>query len=95
VASAKSVPAAPAAPVLSAAPATLSTAPTAPVINSDLAVMNFYRARVLPDWWRASLLAAQYPWALLIIVVLQSFLIAVLLRASLRRRARERLLGHL
>jgi hypothetical protein len=55
----------------------------------------FYRGRVLPAWWRASLIAAQYPWALLILVVLQTFLIAVLLRASLRRRARERLLAHI
>jgi hypothetical protein len=29
------------------------------------------------------------------LVVLQTFLIAVLLRAMLRRRARERLLGHI
>ncbi|HZQ44588.1 MAG TPA: UDP-forming cellulose synthase catalytic subunit [Acidobacteriaceae bacterium] len=95
VASTKSVPAAPAAPVLAPAPATVATTPTAPVIKSDLAIMNFYRARVLPDWWRATGLAAEYPWALLILVVLESFLMAVLLRASLRRRARERLLGHI
>jgi hypothetical protein len=50
---------------------------------------------VLPVWWRASAVAAQYPWGLLILVVLQTFLIAVLLRASLRRRARERLLAHI
>jgi hypothetical protein len=42
-----------------------------------------------------SLLAAQYPWGLLIGVVFQTFLIAALLRAGLRRRARERLLGHI
>jgi hypothetical protein len=56
---------------------------------------QFYRSRVVPVWWRADGMAAQYPWALLILVVLQTFLIAVLLRASLRRRARERLLGHI
>lgn len=56
---------------------------------------TFYRGRVLSSWWRANELAARYPWALLILVVLQAFLIAVLLRASLRRRARERLLGHI
>jgi hypothetical protein len=56
---------------------------------------EFYRGRVVPTWERASGLAAQYPWALLILVVFQAFLIAVLLRASLRRRARERLLGHI
>jgi hypothetical protein len=58
-------------------------------------LMQFYRGRAVPVWWRASGMAAQYPWALLIIVVLQSFLMAALLRASLRRRARERLLGHI
>ncbi len=94
-ASAKAVPIAPPAPALSPVPAPVAAAPTTPVIKSDLAVMKFYSARVLPGWWRASGLAAQYPWALLIIVVLQTFLIAVLLRASLRRRARERLLGHI
>ena len=56
---------------------------------------QFYRDRAVPAWWRVSAIAAQYPWALLILVVLQTFLIAVLLRASLRRRARERLLGHI
>jgi hypothetical protein len=54
-----------------------------------------FDARVLPVWGGASVLATQYPWALVILVVLQTFLIAVLLRASLRRRARERLLGHI
>jgi hypothetical protein len=56
---------------------------------------QLYDARVLPVWWRACGLAALYPWGLLILVVLQTFLIAVLLRAALRRRARERLLGHI
>ncbi len=58
-------------------------------------VVRFYRARVVPGWWRVSGIATQYPWALLILVVMQTFLIAVLLRTSLRRRARERLLGHI
>jgi hypothetical protein len=51
--------------------------------------------QLLVVWVLASLLAAQYPWALLLMVVLQSFLTAILLRAMLRRRARERLLGHI
>jgi cellulose synthase (UDP-forming) len=96
VASAKFVPAAPprVVPAVSA-----PVAPTA-VQNSSAGsggsqVAQFYRARVVPAWWRASAMAAQYPWALLILVLLQTFLIAVLLRASLRRRARERLLGHI
>jgi len=63
--------------------------------NFKAQAAEFYRGRVLPVWGRASVLAAQYPWGLLILVVLQTFLIAVLLRASLRRRARERLLGHI
>jgi cytoskeletal protein RodZ len=56
---------------------------------------EFYRARVVPVWARATVLTTQYPWGLLIAVVFQTFLIAVLLRAGLRRRARERLLGHI
>jgi hypothetical protein len=56
---------------------------------------EFYSVRVVPVWGRVSLLAAQYPWGLLIGVVFQTFLIAALLRAGLRRRARERLLGHI
>jgi energy-converting hydrogenase Eha subunit E len=51
--------------------------------------------QLLVVWALASLLAAQYPWALMLMVVLQSFLTAILLRAMLRRRARERLLGHI
>jgi cellulose synthase (UDP-forming) len=96
VASAKFVPAAPPRVV----PAV--SAPVAPTAVQDSSagsggsqVAQFYRARVVPAWWRASAMAAQYPWALLILVLLQTFLIAVLLRASLRRRARERLLGHI
>jgi cellulose synthase (UDP-forming) len=62
-------------------------------VSAQLA--EFYRARVVPVWGRATVLATQYPWGLLIAVVFQTFLIAVLLRAGLRRRARERLLGHI
>ncbi|HTV08533.1 MAG TPA: UDP-forming cellulose synthase catalytic subunit [Candidatus Aquilonibacter sp.] len=58
-------------------------------------LVQFYRARVLPVWARATLLATEYPWGLLIAVLFQTFLIAVLLRAALRRRARERLLGNI
>jgi cellulose synthase (UDP-forming) len=96
VASAKLVPVAPPRDV----PAT--TTPVAPMTAQDSNAgsgasqfAQFYRSRVVPVWWRADGMAAQYPWALLILVVLQTFLIAVLLRASLRRRARERLLGHI
>jgi hypothetical protein len=56
---------------------------------------ELYRTQLQPAWMRGSALAAQYPWALMVLVVLQTFLIAVLLRAMLRRRARERLLGHI
>jgi hypothetical protein len=101
VASAKFVPAAPprvapAVPVPSVpAEAQEAEAQRAKAAGSRPQFAEFYRARVAPSWWRASAIAAQYPWALLILVVLQAFLIAVLLRASLRRRARERLLGHI
>jgi hypothetical protein len=67
----------------------------APNGTATAQIEQMYDARVLPVWWRACALAALYPWGLLILVVLQTFLIAVLLRASLRRRARERLLGHI
>jgi cellulose synthase (UDP-forming) len=59
------------------------------------AVSAFYDGRFLPVWERLSSAAAEYPWALVLMVILQSFLMAVLLRAMLRRRARERLLGNL
>ena len=98
VASAEVVPAAP--PRI--APKTAPAAPAVPAAiqgsndrGAAAQVLKIYRERVLPAWWRATVLAVQYPWALLILVVLQTFLIAVLLRASLRRRARERLLGHI
>jgi cellulose synthase (UDP-forming) len=96
VASAKFVPVAPArvAPAI-AAPVAPAAAQEPNVGSGGSQLAPFYRGRVLPAWWRASLIAAQYPWALLILVVLQTFLIAVLLRASLRRRARERLLAHI
>lgn len=81
----------PATPPPAKAAATTTIAQT----NNGQAPANFYRRRVLTLWWRASGLVAQYPWVLLILVVLQAFLLAVLLRASLRRRARERLLGHI
>jgi hypothetical protein len=58
-------------------------------------VSGFYHAQVLVVWGQASGLAALYPWALVLMVALQAFLIAVLLRAMLRRRARERLLGNI
>ena len=64
-------------------------------VTSAASLPEFYRIHVLPVWGRATVLATQYPWAVLILVVLQTFLIAVLLRAALRRRARERLLGHI
>lgn len=110
VAVAKSIASAVNAPVASAkfipvAPVRVAAAtpvPAAPAIAQDSnagsggsQAARFYCARVVPAWWRASGIAAQYPWALLILVVMQTFLIAVLLRASLRRRARERLLGHI
>jgi hypothetical protein len=93
VASAKFVPVAPAR-VVSAAVVPVGPA-TAQDANTGGGASQFYRGRVVPVWWRASGMAAQYPWALVILVVPQTFLIAVLLRASLRRRARERLLGHI
>jgi hypothetical protein len=107
---AKSIASAVSAPVASAkfvppAPARVSPVIPTPVVPTATQSSNqagvgpqyvvFYRSRVLPAWWRASVIAAQYPWALLVLVVLQTFLISVLLRASLRRRARERLLGHI
>jgi cellulose synthase (UDP-forming) len=96
VASAKFVPAAPAriAPA-AAVPVAAATAQDTNGATGGSQIGQFYRGRMVPAWWRASGMAAQYPWALLILVVLQTFLIAVLLRASLRRRARERLLGHI
>jgi len=97
VTSAKVVPVAPpkAAPV-AVAPVTPESSTGASNPGSMRALVDrYYRERVLPAWWRATALATQYPWGLLILVVLQTFLIAVLLRASLRRRARERLLGHI
>ncbi|HTU62228.1 MAG TPA: hypothetical protein VMF89_27405, partial [Polyangiales bacterium] len=95
VTSANSVPmgAAPAAPVATTPAATADSEQAATVNPSPY--IQYYRERVLPLWWRACALAAQYPWGLLILVVVQTFLMAVLLRASLRRRARERLLGHI
>jgi hypothetical protein len=73
------------------------TAPQAPPNDGGARAQlaEFYSVRVVPVWGRVSLLAAQYPWGLLIGVVFQTFLIAALLRAGLRRRARERLLGHI
>ena len=56
---------------------------------------EIYRTQLAPKWMATSALATQYPWALMLLVVLQTFLISVLLRAMLRRRARERLLGHI
>lgn len=56
---------------------------------------ELYRTLLAPKWMAASVLAAQYPWALMLLVVLQTFLISILLRAMLRRRARERLLGNI
>jgi cellulose synthase (UDP-forming) len=89
-------------PVLPARLAPVAAAPVAPAAVQEANAgsggsqfVQFYRGRVVPGWWRASGIAAQYPWGLLILVLLQTFLIAVLLRASLRRRARERLLGHI
>jgi cellulose synthase (UDP-forming) len=55
----------------------------------------FYSGQLVIAWAGASILAAEYPWALVLMVVLQAFLIAVLMRAMLRRRARERLLGRI
>ena len=96
IASAKLIPTAPARVASAAAvPVVPATAQEPSAANSRSQIVQFYSARMVPEWWRASVLAAQYPWALLILVVLQTFLIAVLLRASLRRRARERLLGHI
>jgi cellulose synthase (UDP-forming) len=84
----------PARPADPPVPAAVSaTAVTPSTISSQL--LELYNAHVVPRWQRSTLLATQYPWALVILVVLQTFLIAVLLRASLRRRARERLLGHI
>jgi cytoskeletal protein RodZ len=77
-------------PVASAAPQSRSNDARA---SAQLA--EFYAARIVPLWARATVLTTQYPWGLLIVVVFQAFLIAVLLRAGLRRRARERLLGHI
>jgi cellulose synthase (UDP-forming) len=96
VASAKFVPVVPArvAPV-AAAPVAPAAAQETDAAGGGSQFVRFYRGHVVPGWWRASGIAAQYPWGLLILVVLQTFLIAVLLRASLRRRARERLLGHI
>jgi cellulose synthase (UDP-forming) len=96
VASAKFVPAAPSrvAPTTEV-PAARVASQGANEANGGSQLARFYRGRVLPAWWRSSGMAAQYPWALVILVVLQTFLISVLLRASLRRRARERLLGHI
>jgi cellulose synthase (UDP-forming) len=94
-----------AATALSAVSSKAAAVPVAPALAAsvqDPAPDSFtsqaaavYHEHVLPEWQRGSAVAAQYPWALLILVVLQAFLIAVLLRASLRRRARERLLGHI
>ena len=96
VASAKFVPLAPARVAPAAvAPVAATTAQDSNAGSGGSQIVQFYRGRVVPEWWRVSVIAAQYPWALLILVVLQTFLIAVLLRASLRRRARERLLGHI
>jgi cellulose synthase (UDP-forming) len=94
LASANAFPAPPVPPPAPAAPTT--TAYDNPPPNAaGSPYITYYRERFLPAWWRLCGLAAQYPWGLLILVVLQTFLLAVLLRASLRRRARERLLGHI
>jgi cellulose synthase (UDP-forming) len=95
VTTAKFVPAAPLRVVPAAAVPATPVASEGNAAGSGSQLARFYRGRVLPAWWRSSGMAAQYPWALVILVVLQTFLISVLLRASLRRRARERLLGHI
>ena len=96
VASAKLVPAAPPRVVpVTAVPVAGAIDQETNAASGGSQLVRFYRGRVVPVWWRASGIATQYPWGLLILVVLQTFLIAVLLRASLRRRARERLLGHI
>jgi hypothetical protein len=99
------LPDAPSEPV--ADPPALASKHDSGAANAALAVQSGWRmqlksaadavshGQLLVVWVLASLLAAQYPWALLLMVVLQSFLTAILLRAMLRRRARERLLGHI
>jgi cellulose synthase (UDP-forming) len=78
-----------------AAARTAGVVPSGGLAQARYVVSGFYHARVLVVWGNASGLAALYPWALVLMVALQAFLIAVLLRAMLRRRARERLLGNI
>jgi cellulose synthase catalytic subunit (UDP-forming) len=52
-----------------------------------------YTVGSLPRWIQVNLRFQQYPWLPAAVAVFVCFLMAVLLRAALRRRARRRLLG--
>lgn len=73
----------------------------APVVTRAAAIvgsstpLGFYHGWLQPWWSRGAYLAAQYPWALLAVVLLAAFFIAAPMRAALRRRSRARLLGSL
>jgi len=79
----------------SAAAQTAGAVPSGGMARTRYVLSGFYHAQVLVVWGQASGMAALYPWALVLMVALQAFLIAVLLRSMLRRRARERLLGNI
>lgn len=88
--------AAPRAPAPAAAAATSAgTEQSGSAVGFRASARAFYHESFLPEWMRLSKDAAEYPWALMLMVVVQSFLMATLLRAMLRRRARGRLLGHI
>jgi cellulose synthase (UDP-forming) len=52
-----------------------------------------YRVGSLPFWIQLSMLASQYPWLMVIVAIVICVLMAALIRAFLRRRARVRLQG--
>ena len=55
-------------------------------------VHDFYMESFQPVWSYLQHQAAQYPWVLIGLILFAVFLLSVLIRASLRRRARGRLL---
>jgi cellulose synthase (UDP-forming) len=57
-------------------------------IGSDV-----YRVGTLSLWIRWNLLFSEYPWLVALTTIGIAFLIAILVRAMLRRHARTRLLG--
>ena len=54
---------------------------------------DVYHVGSLSWWIRINLLFSQYPWLVVIVVIVFCFLMAALIRALLRRRARTRLAG--